>query len=469
MSAILRRSESDLQKALIHCDLDNRSPRNGLCAVHFAVVWPTALRSLISAGADIDVQDNVKRRPIQLAVALGNVESVTLLMEADCCLSTSYPHPGLLKEGLQLKEQDLREQISTLIVQGMINRHTRLLSWTSALRPPSSQLVNLIVPGKLQQSLVPMIMEEMSCLGHEIPTALKLDDKSHYETGDINGMIRLPVSTAEQLWDGGFQELETPYYVNFPKLTLVLQAWRSADFDFLRWLISKGASPFSKHPLTGRSGLHWFARRLRDPWPLLSTSHVSSDMGLVSQLKRDNSAWRDSCSCLCSIGGCQPVTIFLKNHDASYGRVCLQFEGFSETLDALRDFWVKIPPPPQQTLAQAEAVLRFFAFHQTNAQHVASCCRFDDDVIDSEKIRRAHPRWREAGVSNQEPTFLHDFEMIERKMEHYRKKLRFCGCLHLKILLCVIFRDTCPNAKRRQVRIRTRHGRSIGIRFPWDK
>lgn len=471
VSAILRRSESDLQKALIRCDPDNGSPRNGLCAVHFAVFWPTALRRLILAGVDINVQDETERRPIQLAVAMGIVGSVKLLIEADCSLNTSDSHPSLVQECSQLKKQNTREQISTLIIHGMINRHRRLLSLASAVLPPSSQLFKLIVPGTLQQSLVTMMMEEMSCLGHEIPTALKLDNKGHYESGyfDFDAAIPLRISTAEQLWHAGFQELESPYHVTFPKLTLVLQAWYNADFDILRWLIFRGASPFAKHPLTGGSGLHWFARRLSCPGLPFNhnISRICTDVGLVSQLGRDNSAWRDSCSCLCSIGGCQPVTTFLKIYHSCMSDE--QPEGLSDIFTRLREFWAKLPPPPQQVLAQAEAVLRFFAFDQTNARHAAGCCRFDDDVKHSKRLPEPNEYWRDADVSDQEPTVLHDHEMIEKKMRDYRRKLIHCGCLRLETLVCVIFRDTCPNANRKRARYRRRQGRSVSIRFPWHR
>lgn len=434
------------------------------------MVWPTALRRLILAGVDINVQDKAERRPIQLAVAMGVMESVDLLIEADCSLNTSDSSLGLLQECSLLEKQDTREQISTLIVHGMINRHTRLLSLASAVLAPSSQLFKSIVPGKLQQSLVTMVMKEMSCLGHEIPTPLKLDSKRHYETGCWQGTIRLPISTAEQLWHGGFQELESPYYVIFPKLTLVLQAWYNADFDILRWLIFRGASPFAKHPWTGGSGLHWFVRRLGHPGPHFSfnISRICPDLCLVSQLGRDNSAWRDSCSCLCSIGGCQPVTTFLKVYHSYMSD--MQPKGLNHILIRLREFWARLPPPPQQVLAQAEAVLRFFAFDQTNARHAAGCCRFEDVVKHSKRPSLSNPRWREADVSNQEPTtVLHDYEMIEKKMQHYRRKLIHCRCLHLETLVCVAFRNTCPNAKRIHARNRRRQGRPTSIRFPWHR
>lgn len=122
---------------------------NGLYAVHFAVIWPTALRRLILAGADINVQDKAKRRPIQLALAMEVEESVHLLIEADCSLSTSYPLHGILQEALLFKDQQKREQISTLIIRNLINRHTRLLRMASAVFPPSFQLVKSIIPGKL--------------------------------------------------------------------------------------------------------------------------------------------------------------------------------------------------------------------------------------------------------------------------------------------------------------------------------
>lgn len=280
---------------MIRYSLEHRSPINGEHAIHFAVLWPAALSRLILAGVDVNVQDKFERRPIQLAVAMGVVESVQMLIKADCSLATSHSHRSLLQESLLFREKHEREQIFSLIVQGLINRHTRLLNIAMAVLPPSTKLIKSIIPGQLQQSLITEITEIILGLGHQIPVSMKLDDKGHYATGSLHADIRLPISMAEQLWRGGFQELETPYDVDSPALTPILEAWFNADFGMLRWLIAKGASPFSRHPLTGGSGLHWYAHRLGRPGGYFSgdISSVSLDRACISQLMWDNSAWRD--------------------------------------------------------------------------------------------------------------------------------------------------------------------------------
>lgn len=144
--------------------------------MHFAVIWPTALCRLIIVGALVDVQDNLGRRPIQLAVAMGVVESVRILIEADCSLATSNSHRSLLQESLLVEDKETGMRISNLIIQGLIDRHTRLLNIAMAVLPPSSKLAKSINPGKLQPSLIPDITKEMLGLGHQIPPSLTLDD-----------------------------------------------------------------------------------------------------------------------------------------------------------------------------------------------------------------------------------------------------------------------------------------------------
>lgn len=438
ISAILRRSESSLQQALIRCDVNHRSPVNGICAMHFAVTWPTALRTLIIAGADVNVEDHIGRRPIELSVALGAVEAVQLLIEADCSLFTAESHRGLLKECLLFEEGEKRGRILGLIVQALIDRHTRLLNWILSVLTPSSGLYSKIIPGQLQQSLLPEMYEEIRRQGHECPAALELDFKGHYQTGDLHSEIRIPISTAEQLWNGGFQELEEPYDVCGPALTPILEAWYNADFDILQWLITKGASPFSKHAQTGGSGLHMFAHRLQYPGFYFQheISGVPSDTVRMTELMSDESAWRDSCSCLCSTRGCQPVTIFLKG-------TYLHLQKLKHIRYQLRKFWEKLPPPPGKELLQAEAALRFFAFEQSEARHLASCCSLGQ-LGERDLSTCLSERWHEAHISAEDLTVERDRQMIEEKMQFFRQKMLYCGCPLLDKPACVVSQDTCP-------------------------
>lgn len=82
----------------------------------------------------------------------------------------------------------------------------------------------------------------------------------------------------------------------------------------IRWLISKGVSPFSRHEQTVGSGLHIYAHRLAYPGAYFKRdiSAVFCDEAIVSQLDSDLDFRRDSCCCLCAVGGCCPVVIYLK-------------------------------------------------------------------------------------------------------------------------------------------------------------
>lgn len=433
-----------MQKALIHCDINYRSPANGLCAIHFAVTWPAALQRLILAGADIDIQDHLERSPIQLAVALGKAESVRLLIEADCDLATSSSHQSLLQQSLELEELETRHQISACIVRGLINRHTRLLTLALSVLPSSSRVITLIIPGKLQQSLVPEVLDELDRQEYEWPLALELENKGHYQTANLHATIRLPIPIAEQLWMGGFQELEIPHNVESsdrPALSPILETWFNADFDLLHWMVAKGASLFSKDTSTGGSGLHLYAHRLHYPGAHFGhkISRVPYDKPSLTELSSDESAWRDSCSCICSAGGCQPVTVFLKALQHHY----FPLRGFDDALSKLRHFWERISPPPGQELTQVETVLRFFAFDQSNARHLASCCclgQCGEHVPHSWRPTR----WRGTDLSADDPAVLFDIQMMEDKFQSLRQKMEHCDCPLLDKPACVGYRDICP-------------------------
>lgn len=437
-----------MQQALIHCDINHSSPANGLCAIHFAVTWPEALQRLILAGADIDVQDDIGRSPIQLAVALGIVQSVRLLIEADCSLATADCHQSLLQQSLEIGQSETRSQISACIVRGLINRHTRFLELALSFLPSSSRIFKLIIPGQLQQSLIPEFYEEeIEGPDYDVPVALELDGKGHYQTGCLHATTRLPIPIADQLWTGGFQELEVPYDIEGLGLALtpILEAWFNADFDLVRWMMAKGASLSSRHASTGGSGLHLYAHRLQYPGSYFGhkISGVPCDKLILSELSSDESAWRDSCSCICSTKGCQPVTVFLKAIQHRFDDGPYVLRAFEDARSKLRHFWEKIPSTPDQELTQVETVLRFFAFDQSNARHLATCCclgQRGENVAEEWRFTR----WRGSDVSAEDPAVLYDIQMIEEKFHSLQQKMEHCGCPLLDKPACVVYRDVCP-------------------------
>ena len=101
------------------------------------------------------------------------------------------------------------------------------------------------------------------------------------------------------------------------------------------WFIAKGVTPFAKHRDAPISGLHLFAARVAYPGDYFG--HESSSLSIsphhIRQLQQDEGCRRDSCSCLCSIEGCTPLTTVAKHagwgnlqSQADYARIKAQLQ-----------------------------------------------------------------------------------------------------------------------------------------------
>ncbi|KAG6365656.1 hypothetical protein INS49_007267 [Diaporthe citri] len=285
VQAIIERDEAGFQKALDNCDSHHQSPATGLSAIHFSVTWPMALTALLRIGVDVNVEDHYHRCPIHLAASLGESEAVDILLEDDCAI-WSHSSPSLLREALRSKNEENRARIVSSVITAYIDRHARFFDLALSLLPQSSPAFAELVPGIFCENLVPQIQQELNCLHFRIPPALKLsaDGSSVYETADIDARSRLTVQMAVTLWDGGFRQIHE--YSN-RGTTPLLASWYNADFEMIKWLISKGASPFSRHGQTQGSGLHLYAHRLGYPGAYFKhdASAVYCNEVIISQLE----------------------------------------------------------------------------------------------------------------------------------------------------------------------------------------
>lgn len=433
--AILERNEVGLQKALANCDSHEQSAFTGLSPIHFAVIWPRPLATLVNIGVDVNVEDHFHRRPIQLATALGESKAVKILLDADCALWTHTDSLPLLQEALQANNEDGRNYIANSVIPAYIDRYTRFFDLALSMLPPSSPTLAELSPGVLHEKLVPQIQKELKRHQCRIPPALEVrtDGSSVYETADLHACNRLTVQMANTLWDGGFRHIHE--YSN-RGTTPMLEGWYNADFDMIKWLISKGASPFSRHEQTQGSGLHLYARRLGCPggYFKFDVSAVYCDEAIIAQLESDLSSRRDSCCCLCSVHGCRPVVIYLKSNVdlRSWRNYGSRDYAYNIYLNQLRLFWKKLPPVRGEEQISTQAVLRFLVFEEMKLKH--HCCRLGQ-VAEDHRVEK--PATEENPPESERE--------MEARLHEYRNKMQSCGCQLLEKPLCVVLRTHCKS------------------------
>lgn len=394
-----------------------------------------ALTALIQIGVDVNVEDHFHRRPIHLAVSLGESEAVNVLLEADCAIWTHDLSRPLLQEAFHGRKAENRERIANWVVIAHIDRCTRFFDLAQSILPQSWPTLAELPVGELDEWFVPQLQQELKSQHCRIPPALELrtDGSSVYETAERNALNRLNVQMANTLWNGGFRQI---HEYSDRGTTPLLESWYNADFEMIRWLISKGASPLSRHEHTQGSGLHLYAHRLACPGTYfkLDVSAVYCDKAIVSQLHSDLDSRRDSCCCLCSVDGCFPVVIFLKGNWALwkfryYGP---RGSAYHIYLTQLRLFWKKLPPTPGEEHVSMEAVLRFLVFENMNLEH--QCCslgQLAEDYRVWEPVTEEDPPESECE--------------LEARLCEYREKMQGCECPLLEKPLCVVLRDHCKS------------------------
>ncbi|KAF7521464.1 hypothetical protein G7054_g12450 [Neopestalotiopsis clavispora] len=233
MIAIIHRAEADFDRAIANGSIHENSDANGLTAIYFATFWPKALRRLIRAGANVNCEDRLGRRPIHLAVGCGQAEATLILLEADCSIYTPKYSCSLLQESLK-QGRDF-DYVTTRIIDTLIDRHTRLIDWVSSLLPESPTLAKHLGQDYIDEMDAPKLIDELVKFKCPLPQSLKVDcdAKGVYDTADFKDRVELTVPLADQLWNGGFRRVDEPARLN--DLTPLLQSWYMANFEMVSW------------------------------------------------------------------------------------------------------------------------------------------------------------------------------------------------------------------------------------------
>ncbi|KAF3018437.1 hypothetical protein E8E14_005247 [Neopestalotiopsis sp. 37M] len=200
MIAIIRRHKLNFNNAMAKDNINQASDANGLAAIHFAVYWPWALRRLIEAGADVNCEDSLGRRPIHIATACGQAEAVRLLLDADCALNPPNWSLSLLHESLRLGRDF--DSVTSCIIDALIDRHTRLAKLASSVLPEYRKLEQL-GQNCINEMDAPKLFDAMAGSEYSVDPALAADRHGLgvYDTADLHADIRLTPTLADQLWD----------------------------------------------------------------------------------------------------------------------------------------------------------------------------------------------------------------------------------------------------------------------------
>ena len=380
---ILQRHEKKFRQIITKAtlsDINHTSSVNGLAPMHFAVLWPEALKMLIERGANINIEDRYRRRPIHLAVAMGLTSSVDCLLEADCALFTPPNTESLLQNVLRVtafEQQHIldNQRILDAVIAALADRHRRLIERARSLLPSTVFLGFNIIEGRIKERQASCISEALLSRGFTVPEALELDSKGVYNVADMDGGIQMTEEVANALWSAGFEDINEP---NEDGLTPLLQSWFCANFPMIAWLVHNDVPLHSRHRDASLNGLHLYAARIRNPgWSFsFRPEAVPADEHYMAQIQEEVGIPYDECTCLCSPNGCSPIKFLCGKNFQSPSR-----------RDLFRTWLKKVKPELRLLQQYVLELTRRLLFEFLGGKH--TCCVLGyQGSIDTAEYRR---------------------------------------------------------------------------------
>lgn len=317
---MLRRSESELRNAIrTHGHLINEPNVFELRPLHISIGWSYGIKILLDHGAEIDVFDNQKLRPVDHAVFRACLPSLKLLEE------TNLPLHGL-EVALRAKERARRIDIMDYLIDMEVNRRRKLQSLVVNVLPKSLVFDLWPVKDKLLDIYAVDAVIALQQHAVSIPASLTYD-KSYRTVYHLSYLTR---DVAESLWEAGFRDINQPdcsgdtplmkncYFRNVDD-SLELMNWfkeKGVDLNETVQHIHDQAFFGQDHlvqcscSISGHTVLHILALRLS-----VSTrgSRLRGKLSLNLFKQIFQNETQDACKCACSFSGCRAVFIFIKN------------------------------------------------------------------------------------------------------------------------------------------------------------
>ena len=390
---------------------------NGLAQtpLHLAVEWPEGVRLLLHHGACVDSIDHMGDTPLYYALTLGNSETVSILMKADCSLLLRDNVLDLVINYLHHEiggvSEDVRMKTIDTTIASLAERRRDLQTRLTGLPVTNSITTTVLRDDRVLDEYAEYAecTEQASRKYHDhIPlrasSLLKTYQTDLGNCRTVYHIFYLTVEFAEKLWKNGFRDIDVPDEYGLTPLASFRTNGGYEEIQLCSWLIQKGAK------------LHRPQHRLHDndsdpvidPTELLHTTrilhHVAVSIGfqvvkiartempghnerlqnLLSQRRKNarslmttifSDGSSDDCICACSSRGCLASTLMLKAFEAQ-APWFLGGEG-SRHWVTLSLGYLMTSVGPQNSCWDwlTEEIIRFCTFQELGLRH--TCCRYN--------------------------------------------------------------------------------------------
>ena len=334
--AILAKREAKLRELIsLGYDLGERD-RLGWTPLHLSVYWPLGMEILLAAG----VRHNggffghfhdffrVCITPLEYAIKNGQDEAILLLLDADSVAYRKCDDTPTTLASVIRNYYEPSSRIVTATLEAMVRKSNRLRDLAIAHLSPH-ELDRLCIscedePIQILDAYAVPTVNALKNVGVEIPEALEpgLVVSTVYH-GLFTSYLRpseVLVEFAERLWSSGFRDTNIYDEDGFTPLH---KACVYFQLGMVNWLMSHGGDPTIVVRGHSLNAYHLHSHGFKDHIKAYGLS-ITGDMvehyrdTLTRIAGVCGTSCRDDCRCACSLQGCAPTTILLRQMPLSW-------------------------------------------------------------------------------------------------------------------------------------------------------
>ena len=392
--------------------LINRSNRLGQTPLHLAAGWSCGVEKLLDHGAVVDVKDADQRSPLRYAIEAGDLESISLLMQADSytyqngdqrytdefrTISAFYHSP------MRRMPSSFTDVVSEVMIRGLAERRCDLRRRLKMSQVPENEIARILDNDPLldrNASDAEQALEEYdpglarkSTLISDLPT--------------VYHSPWLTIEIAEKLWQAGFRDVDvpdkdgvTPLMIDHYNCNLTVGLVNTINLH--QWMMEKGADLYRPHHfpdahennlapnkimLPSSTAFHYLAYHVGVDihthgklWGIAGQYRGQEPVDILNEVlirflsRRLAERLCDHCSCACSSEACVATTMIYKG----FLQICHPRFPHPEICDARKHLLLlaesvgKILKGSQGPTWLYQEMTRFHTFHAFGLRH--TCC-----------------------------------------------------------------------------------------------